>query len=105
MYTKRFKNAESISALVITHCEELTDAARTMGVEHVKSEGFAAGMGKGIYTVGFPNLEYVAVNNKELFKLEMQKDVSKLHQLIKESIDTIDVLKSDVSSNSICPIM
>ena len=99
-YTGVFKNAHNISAYVITNCDSKNDAARTRIVEDFKSNGrskdFAAIMGKGIYTVGFPDLDDMDDEDREHVKRKMQKDVIKLHELIKESNDVVDVLKSKV---------
>ena len=97
MYTKFLKNTHSISALVFTHCG-YNDAKRSRFVEGFKSidcfKDFAASMGKGIYTVDFPDLDYFD-EDKEQIKQIMQKDVTKLHQLIEESSDVVDVFKSN----------
>ena len=78
-----FKNAKSISALAITHCECKSDEACTRLLKHFKSdeltEGIAATMGKGIYTVGFPDLNEMEDKDAEWYKSKIQKDVSKLH--------------------------
>ena len=91
-YTRLFQNTHSISAFVITGCE-MTD--RTRVVEVLKSDiytkDFAAIMGKGIYTVGFPDISSYPTVMEEWFKLEQQKDVTKLHELIEKSNDTVDV--------------
>ena len=96
-YKKFFKETESVSALVITHCECKNDTARAKIVQHFKSNEhtrrIATSMYKGIHTVGFPDLDEVDIEDKEHFKQKMQKDVSKLHQLIIESNDVVDVLK------------
>lgn len=109
-YNKFLKNTHSISALVFTHCG-YNDAERSRFVEGFKSidcfKDFAASMHKGIYTVDFPDLDWVNDKDKERIKQKMQKDVIKLHQLIEESSDVVDVLKSndpDVPSNQ-CAII
>ena len=113
-YTDVFKHPCSISALVINNCDFLSDVARTTVVEDFKSghytKDYAAIMGKGIYTVGFPNLHCFDDNPplKEVVKLRIQEDVIKLHQLIEESNDVLDVHKSiDLESNDLgrCSIM
>ena len=91
------KAAHNISALVITGCEGLDDLGRTRIVEDWKSEelvkDFAAIMGKGIYTVGFPNLDACSDLLKKMLKPSMQEDVIKLHQLIEESNDLVEIPK------------
>ena len=99
VYKKIFP--KSISAIVITGCDVCNDATRTRIVEDFKSDevskDFAASMGKGIYTVGFPNLNnFDDIDDEsfvEVIKLKMQEDVSQLHQVIEKSNDTVDVLK------------
>ena len=99
---------QSISALVITGCDKLNDAKRTLIVERFKSgeytKDFAADMGKGIYTVAFPDLcEYeVSSGQKKFFEQIMQEDRIKLHQLIEEASDAVDVLKIN---NLTCSIL
>ncbi len=52
-----------ISALVLTHCEQINQRAREKTVEHFKSsedtKRFAEFAKKGIYTVGFPDVSEV----------------------------------------------
>ena len=96
---------ESISAFVMNHCDGLNDEACTRMVEELKSndktKDFVASMGKGVYTVSFPNLTQVPELLVEPCKQIIQEDVSKLHQLIEQSSDTVDVLKTDKPSCSI----
>ena len=105
MYMNFFKNAQRISALVITHCESFSDEHCTGIVKEWKSNeqtrDIAASMGKGIYTVGFPKVPIT------ITKPAIQEDVSKLHQLIKESSDTVDVVRDlDIDLGySACSIM
>ena len=64
-------------------------------------------MGKGIYTVAFPDLNDIDDKDVKLCKLKVQKHVSRLHQLIEESSDTVDVLHNvdrDIS-NARCSVM
>ena len=105
-----FKNAESISAIVITHCECKNDAACSRLLKQFKSdeltEDIAAKMGKGIYTVGFPDLKEMDSEHVGFYKSKIQKDVSKLHQLIQESDDIVDVLKTSGPDNTAqCSVM
>ena len=103
-----FKNAHSISALVITKCEGTSDAYRERIAEEFKSadwtKKFAAIMGKGIYVVGFPPLDKYEDSGdyKKHLKLKMEKDLAKLHHLIEESSDAVNVCKgSDPAACSI----
>lgn len=94
VYTKFFSQSNNISALVVTHCE-FYNTARTRIVERFKSDELtnASIFGKGIYTVGFPNLTGLDDTDvKSSLKSKIQEDISKLHQLIKESSDSVDVL-------------
>ena len=88
---------KSISALVVTDCGGKNNAARTRIVEGFKSDertkDIAASMGKGIYTIDFPNLNDLDDDYAEIIKPRIQKDVSQLHQVIEKSNDTVDVLK------------
>ena len=90
--------AHNISALVITGCQGQNDLCRTRIVEDHKSsehmKDCVTVMGKGIYTVGFPVLDELKDDIQEEIKLGMQKDVIKLHQLIEESNDAVEIPKS-----------
>lgn len=105
IYTKFTKNTK-ILALVITHCDQLRPNAIARRVEEFKSDERAkdivASLGKGIHTVGFPDLFDIKPEHRESRKDEMQKDVLKLHRLIEESNDSVDVLKEHSHR---CPIM
>ena len=108
-FMNHFKNAESISALAITHCECKSEATCTRLLKHFKSDeltkDIAAGMGKGIYTVGFPDLNEMDSEDVECYQLKIQKEVSKLHQLIEESNDIVDVLNISGPDNTVCSVM
>ena len=97
-YTDIFKNTRhSISALVFTNCESKNIQRRTELVEKFKSDevsrDYAASMGKGIHTVGFPSLGTADDCLKEFYKKTIQEDVKRLHQLIEESSDVVQVQK------------
>ena len=88
---------QSISALVVTRCDSMNYERRTRVVEDYKSYVLtkyynAGSMGKGIYTVGFPDLTELDDEDVTFLMSRLQKDVSQLHQLIKESSDSVDVL-------------
>ena len=91
--TNFIRDASSISALVITGCEYLSDDKRMKLVDDFKSgahsKDFAARMGKGIYTVGFPDITGgdFPHEGKEYFESVALKDVAKLHELIRGSSD------------------
>lgn len=97
-YTKIFP--QSISAFVVTHCDTYNNAGRARIVEELMSfertKDIVASMGKGIYTVGFPDLSnFTELGDTfvKFLKTRMQEDVVKLHQLIEESSDSVDILK------------
>ena len=87
------KDSSSISALVITGCEYLGDDERMKLVDDFKSnvhtKDFAARMGKGIHTVGFPDIrggDFPRQGRKHLESVAV-KDVATLHDLIRGSSD------------------
>jgi len=93
-------NIHQIAALVITHCDGIGEKARAHLVENFKqnniTEHFAAQMSRGIYTVGFPDLELINEGFRQLCEKTAQKDRSKLHQLIAASSATMpaqDIIK------------
>lgn len=87
-------NFQQIAASVITHCELLSQQSREKVVESFKTspitKDFAALMSRGIYTVGFPSLQYCPKRLQSCFAESIQKDRSKLLQLIAQS--TKDVI-------------
>ena len=96
-YVNFFITACDISAFVFTGCESKADDYCTRRVEEFKSDlhtkDIAACMGKGIYTVGFHDLNNESDDFKQLYKHRAQTSVSKLHQIIAESENHVDVLK------------
>ena len=88
---KHFKQISPMSALVITHCELLDDAAReelvqkckTSDAKHVRT--VVDFMQKGIYTVGFPDLKTYKDKLREYLAEEMEKDVKQLHEVVYQS--------------------
>ena len=104
VYTKIFPQTESISALVITNCDSKNNAARTEIVEDFKSyeltKDIAASMGKGIYTVGFPDITEMDDDDVTMSLIKSQKDASKLHRLIEESSDSVDINVSSPKESS-----
>ena len=105
LFGKEIKNLEilwdclnkpfSVSALVITHCEFLNDKARADLIMKVRSheltKNIAASMGKGIYTVGFPDLTDTDNDIVKVFIRRIYKDRSDLLQLVVRSSGTVDV--------------
>ena len=88
-----FKGISPISALVITHCEALTDKARAEFIEHLKSNKdpeivkVCTFMQKGIYAVGFPDLSVFQECIWPILEQSMEADVKTLHQLIYQSTE------------------
>ena len=93
-YTDFFNNAQSISALVITHCDNRRDEAQARIVEDVKHVSFlAATRGKGVYPAACIDFNELDDDLQKVFEKCRQKTITKLHQLIEESSDVVDVLK------------
>ena len=94
-YINFFKDAQKISALVITGCENYNDEERLNLVKGFQSnestKEIAASMQRGIYTVGFPDLTNYPMWSKEALENTAQKDVSKLHELIEYSCSIEDI--------------
>ena len=90
---KLVRDASSISALVITDCESRSDEERMELVDKFKSntqsKDLAAWMGKGVYTVGFPDLrgDQLPQQMKGCYESVALKDVTKLHELVRGSSD------------------
>ena len=71
-----------ISALILTHCERLSEEERGEMIEQFKKDyhSVAELMGKGILAVGFPDSSHVEIET-ELWK-RVEDDKAKLRQLI-----------------------
>ena len=95
-YISFFHDAQNISALVITGCENHNDKERLNLVERFKSnentKDIATSMKNGIYTVGFPDLTNCPRWSKEALESTAQKDISKIHELIENSYRTGNIL-------------
>lgn len=80
---------EDISALVITCCENKSTVARENVVKRIhdseSTNEIAKFMKKGIYTVGFPDLNEVYEEDVSKLEEKMKKDEQKLLQLIAEA--------------------
>lgn len=82
------KEISGISALVVTSCEDLDEEGR----EKVKKEfssnasttDLASFMGKGIFTVGFPDLKNVKEKYREDYKADAEQDAEVLRELVYE---------------------
>ena len=82
-----------ISALVITHCDDLDDEARTTTVDRFKrdptTQYVANFMKKGIYTVGYRDVTDEDPALVERYEELMEKDTDCLRHLISASSDTV----------------
>ena len=79
--TNKWKISQ-ISALVLTHCQDLSEEERERVIEQFKKDhpSVTELMGKGILAVEFPNNSYVE-NNTELSE-KVKDDKANLRQLI-----------------------
>ena len=80
------KDLSNISALFITCCETLNDTAQKKLVEEFganrRTKKFAEFMKKGIYTVGFPNIEVVTAELKCFYEAVIEEGTKSLRDLI-----------------------
>lgn len=94
---------KDISALVVTCCENMTPNARTALVEELKSnevtKPITSFMQKGIYPVGFPNLDEVDPRIKVVHEETAKQDAETLHKLIRNSEDKM-ILSKDILTES-----
>jgi AIG1 family len=79
----------SLSALVITGCECLSPAERAGVIcdfcNNDETREFASMMGRGIYTVGFPNLERVRTVLRPAFEETIEEDRRTIRELVVRS--------------------
>ena len=72
------RRAKSVSALVITHCERMTDEKREAIIaefrDDARSSQVAAFMQHGIHTVGFPDLPTLAPDGKPILQDVIERD-------------------------------
>ena len=83
--TRNFvEEISSISALVITGCENITDEEREKNVNEFKSRCPAvnAFMTKGILAVGFPDISKLKENLRQLCEEEQKDDQKQLRRLV-----------------------
>lgn len=89
IHTRFYADIKDISALVITHCENDNETNRLKLVEDFKTNeltrDIAESMGKGIFAVGFPEIEALPDALKEIFKGGMARDEEMLKRLILSS--------------------
>ena len=80
------QRAKSFSALVITHCEGITDEERQGIADDFKhdsrSSQVAAFIGKGIYTVGFPDNSKLSSHLKQVYQKEIDEYETTIRQLV-----------------------
>ena len=79
-------NIKPVSALVITNCENLAESKKDEIISefrsHPTTRPIANLMGKGIYTVGFPNIGDLADHLKQVYTRQIERDVDKLRRLV-----------------------
>ena len=82
------KYIKDISALVITHCEDETAEDRERIIDNFRTNPqtrpIAEFMGKGIITVGFPNMDKTPVY-LQMFKASIEEDERALRDIISRS--------------------
>ena len=87
------RRANCLCALVITHCDDLTDEAlkniviEFQGVCHRDAPKVEAFVGNSIYTVGFRSVS----SNKQLCQQRIAKDEKAIRQLVKSSEHSLSV--------------
>ena len=87
--------ARSLSALVITHCEGITDENR-QGIVHnfkVDPRGckVAEFIGKGMHTVGFPDISNMSPTNKLSYQNGIAEDENVIRGLVKDCDHSVSV--------------
>ena len=92
---KHFNQISPMSALLITHCEQKSDDARKKIVKSFKTStdqdvlNICTFMKKGIYTVGFPDLQLFREKFRTQYAEEMEIDVQTLHKVIYQSTEML----------------
>lgn len=84
---KHFKNdIKEVSALVLTGCEQFTEAKRSKTINEFKSrpelKRIPELMQRGIYTVGFPNFSELSEDFIRSYESVVKKDQEKLRSLV-----------------------
>ncbi len=100
----RIPEASSITALVVTYCEQKDDKARKEIISNLEKEGaptanivhFAR---KGTCLVGLPKLSDVAEAVKEFTKQKVQSDEQKLQKMAKDSITKEKIIPPQSDTN------
>ena len=85
------KRSMSVSALVITHCEDMENSERERIVAEFSnnpvSSKVVVSMGKGIYALGFPDTSIMPPNVKPIMQQRITHDEETIRQLV-ESCDS-----------------
>ena len=80
------RDIQSISALIITHCETDNEESREEIIKDFRenpiTKHIADFMGKGIYTVGFPQMDKVSIAFRQALEDTMARDEAVLKKLI-----------------------
>ena len=87
--------AKPFSALVITHCEGITEESRRDIVNEFKvnsrSSEVAAFIGKQIFGVGLPDISKVSTHFKSIYQNGITKDEIAIRRLVKDSYHPLNV--------------
>ena len=87
--------AKPFSALVITHCEGITEESRRDIVNEFKansrSSEVAAFIGKQIFAVGLPDISKVSTHFKSIYQNGITEDEIAIRRLVKDSHDPLNV--------------
>ena len=97
-----------ISALVLTHCERLSEEERRDMIEQFKKDhpSVAELMGKGIHAVGFPDSSHVQLGSE--LSQWVEEDKAKLRQLIYSCDEQVIIPEPSQNMNRRywwCPIL
>ena len=80
--TERYPELSSITAMVITGCENNTHQQRQQVIQEFSQQHKGDFMQKGIYCVGFPDLRVLLPAYAEIFKERMIEDQSILRNVV-----------------------
>ena len=92
-----------ISALIVTCCENMDSDARSAYVKELKEDPLTkpitSFMRKGIYTVGFPDVEKAGARLKPIYEESAKEDAEILRKLIQDCEDKM-ILSKDILSET-----
>lgn len=96
---KRFgKDIKDISAMIITHCENDNEKSRGDLIDDFKANDLtkdvAAAMGRGVYTVGFPDMDKMHEILQNAFKPLIARDETVINDLIIKSKRSVVIKES-----------